>query len=61
MGIGETMAVLKAEGTIPVDNDEWIMAVIKEINEERHDFTRVVGNGSRAHEEGLDLRMRSDI
>lgn len=59
--IGVTAAVLKAEGTIPVDSEEWIMAEMRGSREERQDLTKVVGIGSSRHVEGLDLRMRSDI
>ena len=59
--IGVTAAVLKAEGTIPVDSEERIMAEMRGSREERQDLARVVGIGSSRHVEGLDLRMRSDI
>ena len=59
--IGVTAAVLKAEGTIPVDSEEWIMAEMSGSREERQDLTRVVGIGSSRQVEGLDLWMRLDI
>ena len=59
--IGVTAAVLKAEGTIPVDSEEWIMAEMSGSREERQDLTRVVGMGSSRQVEGLDLWMRLDI
>lgn len=44
--IGETAEVLRSVGTIPVDSEEWMMAVMKGSSEERQDLTRTVGRGS---------------
>ena len=44
--MGVTAAVLKSEGTIPDESEEWIIADMRGSREEEQDLTRVVGRGS---------------
>ena len=51
--MGVTAAVLKSEGTVPVESEEWMIAEIRGSKEGREDFTRDVGRGSSWQVEGL--------
>lgn len=41
--IRETAAILRRVGAIPVESEEWMMAVMRGSSEERQDLTRTVG------------------
>ena len=46
---GLTCACLKSSGNMPEHSDVFIIFVIGLINESRHAFNSVVGNGLRSH------------
>ena len=45
-GMGVTAAVLKAEGTIPDEREEWMIEDMRGSREEEQDLTKVEGRGS---------------
>ena len=59
--MGVTVAVLKSEGTVPDESEEWIIADMRGSREEEQVLTRVVGRGSSWHVVGFDRWMRSEI
>ena len=58
---GEIAAVLKDDGTVPVESEEWIMAAMRGTREGEQAFTSCVGRGSRWQVDGLDFLMSSLI
>lgn len=61
LSIGVTAAILRGEGTIPVEREECIMSVMRGAREGAMALTREVGWGSTCQVEGLDFLIRSVV